>query len=583
MIKTILLLPDGTELSSGTGTENAIQSVSLTQCVNDGEELSLGSVCSNMIELTAISPNGGLSIGEGDEFTVFQEDGDGRHQIGIFIAEKPKRASANTFKVTAYDRVCLLDKDLTQWLNGLEEWPYSLYQLSEMVCEQCGVTFASTSFPNAGHSIYQFTATNVTGRQLLHWVGELAGRFCRATPEGTVKFAWYCQLTTPQIGAGTEYDTDVVYDTDGNLTITGDISLNTTADGDVKIGYDSMTLSYDSEGNVLLDIPQRVTIQHYFQGGLSYEDYQVAAIEKVQIKNSQEDVGTVYPPDISGSVNTYIISGNPMTAAARAADLTDMAQKLYTQLSAVSYTPCTVSIPAGFLFSAGDILTVTDKNGTVLTVYAMTVKQAGQRQTIGCTGNARRDSTTAVNKSGYKSLAGKVLNLTTTVDGLKVENQDTSGKIASVQLDVDGLDARVGLNEMNISQLKMDADSITAEVSRQNESLDSFSQELTRIEQKADSVKISVESITENGTSKVTTSTGYTFGEDGLRIKKTGQEMENLLDETGMTVSRGETVMLKADKDGVTATDVTVRNFLIVGEHARFEDYSGSRTACFWI
>ena len=50
---------------------------------------------------------------------------------------------------------------------------------------------------------------------------------------------------------------------------------------------------------------------------------------------------------------------------------------------------------------------------------------------------------------------------------------------------------------------------------------------------------------------------------------------------------RGSTVMLQANASGVIATDVSVRNYLIIGEHARFEDYSdgsdSARTACFFI
>ena len=63
--------------------------------------------------------------------------------------------------------------------------------------------------------------------------------------------------------------------------------------------------------------------------------------------------------------------------------------------------------------------------------------------------------------------------------------------------------------------------------------------------------------------------------------------MENTLDNTGMYVKRSDDVMLQANADGVIATDVSVRNYLIVGNHARFEDYSdgtdNARTACFWI
>ena len=66
-------------------------------------------------------------------------------------------------------------------------------------------------------------------------------------------------------------------------------------------------------------------------------------------------------------------------------------------------------------------------------------------------------------------------------------------------------------------------------------------------------------------------------------IRTAAVEMENLLDHTGMYVRRSAQVVLQANNQGVEAQDVTVRNFLIIGENARLEDYSGDRTACFYI
>ena len=105
MLKTILDLPDGTEVSSGAGTVNAIQSVTLTECVNDSEELTLGSTCSNALEVTLITPAGGLALDAGTEVVMHKESGGVRQQIGVFALEKPTRPSANTMKVTGYDRV----------------------------------------------------------------------------------------------------------------------------------------------------------------------------------------------------------------------------------------------------------------------------------------------------------------------------------------------------------------------------------------------------------------------------------------------------------------------------------------------
>lgn len=232
----------------------------------------------------------------------------------------------------------------------------------------------------------------------------------------------------------------------------------------------------------------------------------------------------------------------------------------------IAHTPCKVSIPAGMQVNAGDIITVTDRNGVTVTAYVMTKKQSGQRDTLECTGSYRRDSSSAVNEQSYKALSGKVLDLQMNVDGLKVENRDAAGKLASLALNLDGL---------------------TAKVQGQSDDIAGIAENITQIQQNAQEVKLSIQSIREDGVEKVQTETGYTFDGNGLNISKDGSDIENRLNETGMYVKRNGEVILQANNDGVEATDVSVRNYLIIGDHARFENYSdgsdSKRTACFWI
>ena len=88
---------------------------------------------------------------------------------------------------------------------------------------------------------------------------------------------------------------------------------------------------------------------------------------------------------------------------------------------------------------------------------------------------------------------------------------------------------------------------------------------------------------TVNGIDSITTSTGYTFGQDGLRIQKAGEQIENKLDHTGMYVNRSEDNVLTANADGVQAINLTAEQYLTVGKNSRFEDYEDNRTACFYI
>lgn len=139
---------------------------------------------------------------------------------------------------------------------------------------------------------------------------------------------------------------------------------------------------------------------------------------------------------------------------------------------------------------------------------------------------------------------------------------DLNGKYASISMDVDGINSQVALQSGDINGLRG---------------------QLSTLQQTADGVSIQVKNIVDNGVDKVTTKTGYTFNDDGLKITKSGQEIENLLDNTGMYVTRSGETILRANNAGVIATDVTVRNYLIIGTNSRFEDYGDGRTACFYI
>ena len=138
------------------------------------------------------------------------------------------------------------------------------------------------------------------------------------------------------------------------------------------------------------------------------------------------------------------------------------------------------------------------------------------------------------------------------------------------------------LNE-NYTSVSVNVNGINAKVSQQESSINGLKTQTSTLQQTASDISIQVQNIIDNGVDKVTTVTGYTFNDDGLKITKSGEEIENLLDNTGMFVTRSGETILQANNTGVTATDVTVRNYLIIGTHARFEDYGDSRTACFYL
>lgn len=85
---------------------------------------------------------------------------------------------------------------------------------------------------------------------------------------------------------------------------------------------------------------------------------------------------------------------------------------------------------------------------------------------------------------------------------------------------------------------------------------------------------------------QVTTTTGFTFNADGLNISKSGEEMSNQLDNTGMYVRRSGEDILVANNKGVEATNLHAKTYLIIGSgngRSRLEDYGSNRTGVFWV
>lgn len=561
MLTHILILPDGTQICSG-GSGAAVMQVKLTRSVNQGQQLTPGAACAAMLEATLLTPP---PIAAGDALTLYALDtGGNRHLEGIFLAEKPEWTGSRTLRLTAYDRLTLLDRDLTDWLAGLTQWPYPLETFASMVCDACGLTLIPGELPNGAYPVEQFTAPGVTGRQLMMWVGQIACRFCRATPQGDVELAWY---TPSAVGAGPSAVpmAQAAYD-EGALSLT--VRDATVTDG-VTLDAPSLTLTDDGQGNATLTL-QGLYRQYCFQGGIALADYAVAPIEKVQLRQDEEDVGTVFPADDPAEKNTFRITGNPLLTAHSGQALQTVAQTLYQLLRDVTYTPGTLKLPAGQPITPGSILQVADASGREVCFYVMTAERSGQTETLTCEGLPLQDSTTAFNDVRYAPLSGKVLRLRTDVDGIRAENAEAAGRLSRLELNLEG---------------------IRGQVQSQQSDADTLRTQLTALEQTAGSISATVRDITEKGASKVVNEFGLTVDGSCVQIRRGGSDMANRLDEKGMSIVRGagtgnETTMLRADAAGVLATDVTVRNYLVIGDHARFEDYTDGadqkRTACYW-
>ena len=393
MYQPILTLSSGTELKGGS-PGSAMKSLTLHTAVNAGQEFTIGSAFSDYIEAEIwADPGGSLQITAGDALTYYRQDDAGnRTKVGVFYAEKPTRTKRNSYKVTAYDTMSKLDADFSGWLHANQaQFPKTIWQLVQLACQRAGVTLASSSLPiNGSYSVQAFYADDLTCRQIISWAAEAAGCYAHMNADGKLQFLTYT-------------------DKRSTAKITPDGASNSTA---------------------------------YYADSLSYEDYTVKAIEKVQIRQSDSDVGVIYP-DSTTATNTYAVQGNLLLTTGTEANLKSVVQNLYNVLKNVTYTPCKVSVPSSSGLACGQIVHVKDARGREFDTYLMSATISSGKASFESVGSASRESSSAVNSQSYKNLTGKMLEIKTSVDGLEVKASDLTGKYTDLKATVDGLSSEV--------------------------------------------------------------------------------------------------------------------------------------------
>ena len=479
--KHLLVLADGTEIGSGQVGDNAVRSVSYTQTVADDTDLAPGAACACKLEIELwVQPGHALRITSGTEMSCYRLDAaGGREKIGVFRAVKPTKASRNTYKVYAYDAVSRLDGIQSTWLRSIQgQFPMTLWAFAQAVAARCGVTIANTALPaNGSYQVQAFYADDLTGRQLLAWVAQAAGCFLRANADGALEFAWYKDRRDVVIGPGEgAAASTLLADSTGALLQEAD-------------GYYLLAAAADDADGVT----------PYYDGTLSYEDYTCATIDKVQIRQSSDDVGVVFPADEAGT-NALTIEGNLLLTTSTDAALRPVAQALYAQMQAVEYTPCTVRIPAAQAaalgLGAGQIVRVQDARGRVFDTWIMSATWGANGVTLESTGNASRDGSAATNQQIYKNLTGKMLEIRASVDGLELKASELQGAYTELLLTVEGISATVSAQDGRLATLELTVDGIETTVSGKIDG----NQAQTLINQSLDSITLSAANGSESST-----------------------------------------------------------------------------------
>lgn len=398
-------------LADGTVLYENIVSVSWTEQVNsDSDNITPGAVCANAIDIEFwITSDGSLAIAQGSTLTYYKVDADTgtEYQIGIYTCEKPEKDGGNKYKVTAYDNITKLDIDVADWLNSLN-FPITIESFANSLAAKCGLTFKNVPPINGDYSVQAFTANSSTGRDLMKMVAQATGCFIRAASDGELEYAWY--VTNSKLSIAPNGSSNGFY-------------FKTAKDKENKILHDRQVVRLRTADVVSGSTP-------YFSGQLAFSDFTVTAIDKVQVKQSDDDVGVIYPADAVGT-NALVISANRLLVTDSDATLRPYVKNLYDRLNNMVYVPCSnIQTPETLDIRAGDIVTVTDGKREFVT-WITSVKRSGNRCTFESVGSINRNTTTTVNNAQYNSKQ-KILEISATVDGLTVKAEQTTQDISGL-------------------------------------------------------------------------------------------------------------------------------------------------------
>ena len=225
-----------------------------------------------------------------------------------------------------------------------------------------------------------------------------------------------------------------------------------------------------------------------------YEDYIVRAIDKLQIREKENDIGVV----VGDGGNTYVIEENFLVYGKGTKELTEIGEKALSKIKGIVYRPFSTDCKGNPCLEVGDAVRLTTKYELIETYILKRTLKGIQalRDNLEADGEEYRTSKVNGIQRSILQLKGKSNTLersieetkSTIVDvekGLQSQITQTATEIRSeVKNTTDGLSSRITQNSESItaevnrakaaegtlsSKITQTAESITAEVNRANQ------------------------------------------------------------------------------------------------------------------
>ena len=145
--------------------------------------------------------------------------------------------------ITASDNLSKADKQYSSDLT----YPATLLQILQDACGRCGITLATTDFPNSDYKIFRAIDTSsTTFHNVIAYVAGMAGCYARCNADGALELKWFDLSATP---IETHNISKYAPDTD-SITVTG-VKIG-SKNVDAKAGTNGYVITLKDSDNKLL-------------------------------------------------------------------------------------------------------------------------------------------------------------------------------------------------------------------------------------------------------------------------------------------------------------------------------------------
>lgn len=238
-------------------------------------------------------------------------DGTEDEQITIFngiVDSAVSQSNKWNKEITAYDELYTRgNTEVASWYKSLI-FPITLKNLRDSLFNYIGLEQVETSLPNDGVKIKkQYDPNTLQALAVIKAICQINGAFGIVNREGKFEYR-----------------------------ILGDIK---------QTAYPSMTLfpstslfpaNQDVASAVAARIADEIDAEYFaFYRRVDYEEFEVKVIDKVTVRQSEDDPGVTY----GSGKNNYIVQGNIFTYGLTKQNLTAIAKNIYNSIGGFSYYP----------------------------------------------------------------------------------------------------------------------------------------------------------------------------------------------------------------------------------------------------